>query len=65
MTITVKLSPELEAKLQQKAAQQERDIDLIVSEMLINALEWEERDLEEAIRGIDRGLTDFEAGRSR
>ncbi|MDF5726092.1 MAG: hypothetical protein PUP91_37745 [Rhizonema sp. PD37] len=33
--------------------------------MLANALEWEVQDLQEAIKGIQQGLDDFEAGRFR
>ncbi|OCR01477.1 hypothetical protein BCD67_18440 [Oscillatoriales cyanobacterium USR001] len=65
MTIVVTLSPELEALLLDKAAQQGQDISFVVSELLSTVLEWETQDSEEAIKGIQQGLNDFEAGRSR
>ncbi|MBE9115274.1 hypothetical protein IQ249_05100 [Lusitaniella coriacea LEGE 07157] len=65
MAIVVTLSPELEARLRDKATQQGQDVDLVASELLARVLEWEAQDSEEAIRGIQQGLDDFEAGRFR
>lgn len=65
MSIVVTLSPELEALLRDKAAQQGQDVSLVASELLANILEWEEQDSMEAIQGIQKGLDDFEAGRFR
>ncbi len=65
MTIVVTLSPELEAILINKAAQRGEDVNLVASELLANALEWEVQDSAEAIQGIQQGLDDFEAGRFR
>jgi predicted transcriptional regulator len=65
MSIVVTLSPELEALLYDKAARQGQDISLIVSELLASVLAWEEQDSEEAIKGIQKGLDDFEADRFR
>jgi predicted transcriptional regulator len=65
MTIVVTLSPELEAFLRDKAAQQGQDISLVASELLSSVLEWEEQDSQEAIKGIQQGLDDFEVGRHR
>ncbi|WP_448570741.1 hypothetical protein [Trichothermofontia sp.] len=65
MTIVVTLSPELEALLQSKAAQQGQDISQLASELLANALAWEIQDSEEAITGIQQGLADFESGKFR
>ena len=65
MAIFVTLSPELEALLRDKAAKQGQDIDIVASQMLANALEWEVQDSQEAIKGIQQGLDDFEAGRFR
>ena len=65
MTIVVTLSPELEALLLDKAAQQGQDVSLVVSELLSSVLEWETQDSEEAIKGIQQGLNDFELGRYR
>lgn len=65
MTIVVSLSPELEAILRQKAVQQGQDISLLAAELLTRVLEWEIQDSEEAVKGIQKGLDDFEAGRFR
>ncbi|APB32426.1 hypothetical protein GlitD10_0125 [Gloeomargarita lithophora Alchichica-D10] len=65
MAIVVTLSPELEALLLDKAARRGQDVSLVASELLANVLEWEEQDSEEAIKGIQQGLNDFEAGRFR
>ena len=65
MAIVVSLSPELEARLREKAAQQGQDVSLVATELLESILEWELEDSEEAIKGIQQGLEDFEAGRFR
>jgi predicted transcriptional regulator len=65
MAIVVSLSPELEARLREKAAQQGQDISFVAAELLENILDWELQDSEAAIKGIQQGLEDFEAGRFR
>jgi len=65
MAIFVTLSPELEALLRDKAARLNQNVDLVASQLLANALEWEVQDSQEAIKGIQQGLDDFEAGRFR
>jgi predicted transcriptional regulator len=65
MAIVVTLSPELEALLRDRAAQQGQDVGLVASELLASVLGWEEQDSEEAIKGIQQGLDDFEAGQFR
>jgi len=65
MGIVVTLSPKLEALLRDKATRQGQDIGLVASELLARILEWEEREEQETIRGIQQGLDDFEAGRFR
>ncbi len=65
MQIVVSLTPELEALLRDRAVQQGQDVNLVASELLATALEWEMRDSEEATKGIQQGLDDFEAGRFR
>jgi len=65
MAIFVTLSPELEALLRDKAARLGQNVDIVASQLLANALEWEVQDSEEAIKGIQQGLDDFEAGRFR
>lgn len=64
MPIVVTLSPELEALLRDRAAQQGQDVSLIASQLLASVLQ-SEQDSEEAIKGIQQGLDDFETGRFR
>jgi predicted transcriptional regulator len=65
MSIVVTLNPELEALLHSRAAQQGQDVNFVVTELLASILNWEEKDSKEAIKGIQQGLDDFEAGRHR
>jgi len=65
MSIVVTLNPELEALLHSRAAQQGQDVNFVATELLASILNWEEKDSEEAIEGIQQGLDDFEAGRYR
>lgn len=65
MAIVVTLSPELESLLRDRAVQRGQDVSLVASELLASVLEWEGQDSEEAIKGIQQGLNDFEAGRFR
>ncbi len=65
MTIVVTLSPELETLLRDRAERQGQDVSLFASELLANVLEWEGQDSVAAIKNIQQGLDDFEAGRFR
>ena len=65
MPIVVNLSPEIEALLHEKALRHGQDISFVASELLSNLLKWEEQDSKEAIKGIQKGLEDFEVGRYR
>jgi predicted transcriptional regulator len=65
MTIVIDLTPELEEQLRKKATHQGQDISLVAAELLASVLEWEAQDSEEAIKGIQQGLNDFEAGNFR
>ena len=65
MSIVVTISPELEALLRDKAARQGQDINLVASALLASVLGWEVQDSEEAVKGIQQGLNDFEADRFR
>lgn len=65
MAIVVSLSPELEARLREKAAQQGQDVSFVATQLLEAVLEWEVQDSEAAIKVIQQGLEDFEAGRFR
>jgi predicted transcriptional regulator len=65
MAIVINLTPELEEQLRRKATHQGQDVSLVAAELLATVLEWETQDSEEAIRGIQQGLDDFEAGNFR
>lgn len=65
MPIVVNLPPEVEAQLQDKAAREGQDINLLAAEILTEVLASEAQELQESIEGIQRGLNDFEAGRYR
>jgi predicted transcriptional regulator len=65
MSIIISLSPEVEAQLCEKAAQQGQDVSLVAAELLARILKWELEDSEEAAAGIQSGLDDFETGRFR
>ena len=65
MSIVVTLNPKLEALLHSRATKQGQDVNFIASELLANILDWEEKDSEEAIKGIQTGIDDFESGRFR
>lgn len=65
MSIIVTLSPEMEARLRDRAAQQGQDVNAVASELLASALEWEEQDLAAAVKGIQQGLDEFETGQFR
>jgi predicted transcriptional regulator len=65
MAIVINLPPELEEQLRKKATHQGQDISLVAAELLASILEWEAQDSEEAIKGIQQGLDDFEAGNFR
>lgn len=65
MPIVVTLNPELEEHLRKEAARQGQDVNLVAVELLASALAWEAQDSEEAIKGIQQGLDDFESGKFR
>ncbi len=63
--MSITLTPETEAKLREKAAQEGREPDAVADDLLAMALEWESLDRAEAIAGIRRGLEASAAGRVR
>ncbi|MBD2312663.1 hypothetical protein H6G20_13415 [Desertifilum sp. FACHB-1129] len=65
MEIAINLTPELEEQLRKKAIHRGQDISIVASELLASVLEWETQDSEEAIKGIQQGLEDFDAGNFR
>jgi predicted transcriptional regulator len=65
MAIIVTLSPEVEALLHNRAAECGQDVSFVASELLADVLAREEQDLQKAVKGIQQGLDDFEAGRFR
>jgi predicted transcriptional regulator len=65
MSLTITLPPETERRLRERAAVEGQDVESLAATVLVEALEWQARDSEDAVRGIQRGLDDFAAGRSR
>jgi predicted transcriptional regulator len=63
MTITI--SPELEARLKARAAEEGQEPDTMAEVLLSAALDWEAQERSEAIAGIQRGLDAGAAGRVR
>jgi predicted transcriptional regulator len=63
MTITI--SPELEARLRERAAREGVDPDSAAEALIALALDWEAQERAEAIAGIQRGLEASAAGRVR
>jgi hypothetical protein len=65
MAIVITLSPELENLLHARATWQGQEVSLVASELLAGVLEWQEQDSEEAIKGIQQGLDDFNSDQFR
>lgn len=63
--MSITLAPEIEARLNEKAARQGAHLETLVNAMLADALAWEAQERAEAIAGIQRGLDDVAAGRER
>ena len=59
------LNPELEEQLRRQATLRGQDVSLVAADLLASVLEWEVQDSEEAIKGIQQGLDDFETGNFR
>jgi predicted transcriptional regulator len=62
---TIPLSPERQAELEEFARKRGKTPADALDEALATYLEWESRDFEEAVRGIQQGYDDVKAGRSR
>jgi predicted transcriptional regulator len=63
MEIVVDLTPEVAARLREKASKRGQDFQVMAAELIQDGLSWEEEDLETSIAAIQAGLDDFEAGR--
>ena len=61
----IHLSPERQAQLNDYANRHGQDPATALDHVLGAALEWEQQDYQEAVEGIGRGYTDFQAGRVR
>ena len=62
---TVTLKPERKAQLDEFARQQGKDPAEALDEALAAFFDSQQRDFEEAVAGIQRGLEDMRAGRHR
>jgi predicted transcriptional regulator len=61
--MSITLDPDLEEQVRQSATRKGVALDAEVARLLKDALTWEERDRQEAIEGIQRGLDAANAGR--
>ncbi len=62
---TIPLKPERQAELEEFARRRGKTPAEALDEALATYLEWESQDFEEAIRGIQQGYDDVEAGHTR
>lgn len=62
MSITLDLPPKIEALLRQRAESTGQDISQMALFVLALGLSLDDRDFFEALKGIQRGLDDFEQG---
>ena len=62
---TIPLKPERQAELEEFARRRGKTPADALDEALGAYLEWEGRDFEEAVRGIQQGYDDLKAGRTR
>ena len=65
MTVTIDIPARAVELLKAKADRLKTDTSSAAAKTLLDALEWEEFDREQAVEGIQRGLDAFEAGRHR
>jgi predicted transcriptional regulator len=63
--MTITLSPEAEARLNEKARRDGQDINTVADALILAALDWEARDRAETIEGIRRGDQAAAEGRER
>ena len=63
--MTITLSPQTEALLNEHAARVGADPNALAEKMVSGCLEWERRDYEDAVAGIRRGFEDSDAGRMK
>jgi predicted transcriptional regulator len=61
--MSITLDPELEERVLRSARLTGNALDAEVARLVNESLTWEERDRQEAIEGIQRGLEDVAAGR--
>ena len=63
--MTITLTPELTARLQDRAQREGGDVNQVAEALIATALDWETRDSEEAIAGVLRGEQAASDGRER
>ena len=63
--MTITLAPETEARLLEKAKRTGTDVNVLASKMLETSMLEGEDEFLACVKGIQRGLDDFAAGRSR
>ncbi len=63
--MTITLSPEAEARLNEKSRRDGKDVNAVADALILAALDWEARDRAEAIEGVRRGDQAAAEGRER
>ncbi len=63
--MTITLSPEAEARLNEKSRRDGKDVNAVADALILAALDWEARDQAEAIEGVRRGDQAAAEGRER
>jgi predicted transcriptional regulator len=63
--MTIMLTPETEARLCEKALRKGAEVHAVAEALIATALESEERDFQEAVAGIEKGLEASRQGRVR
>ncbi len=61
--MTITLTPETEAQVNEQARKSGRDVSSLVESYVKQAMEWQKQELEETLEALDRSMADFEAGR--
>ena len=63
--MTITLTPETGAQVNEQAQKSGKDVSSLVELYVKQVLEWQKQDLEETLEAINEGMADFEAGRSK
>ena len=64
-TMTITLTPDVEARLREKAEREGSNINAIAEALITSALDWEAQERAETIAGVQRGEQAAKEGRER